>query len=191
MENLGILTVTKHFSERFIERISKEETTLQQITDFLSNINYQFLTTAEYHDKKLSNFVLVSINNKNYVIVINETWQALITIFEADFGFSEEVNDLITKNTVKEAMELREKLEETTKQINDSKMAIITEIDGNNARIESLERELSFYRSKNTSLKNELDMKVLEVSSLKEQVNRILYKIIYSINYQFDKIGRK
>ena len=191
MQKFENFTLTNHFVDRFHERVDSSILTNKDIEDFLREKEYEFLVLAEYVDKKMCNFLLSNINEKNYVIVVNETFQALITIYEVDFGFSKQANDSIIKITVDESREISLQLQRLEEKLQLSKDKLNSEIIEVEFAIDSLKRELKSYEDKHKSLKNQLSEQILETSSLREQLNRVLYKIIYSINYQFDKLTRK
>lgn len=188
----GKLTASNHFIERYKERVdNSDEVSKLYLEELFEDSDYEYLCFAEYVDKKMYNYVLCKIDNRNFVVIVNEAFQSLITIFEVDFGFSKEVNDFITDKTIEEGRIIALEASKVEAEIADSKVKIESEIYNTEYRIDSLKRELKILEDKHKSLKSQLETLVLDYHAIKESANRVFYKIIYSINYHFEKIARK
>lgn len=192
------MEITNHGYERFCERILKVE--FKEIKTYIE-VNKEDIKTAfnelfensvlfhtgAYFDQNEAKFYI----NGKWVMVVNSTNQAIITIYGVAYGFSENVDQYITKDIMENVSKLYIKRSAVNEGLEEIEKSIDKQLTVNIATIESLERQIEILKSSNYSLLSQKTIEGNKVKAIEEEINREAFKVIYSMNYNMDKLTYK
>lgn len=196
-EKETMMTLTNHAYERYAERVlgksqaevqdylkceGSKELIDEQLNFFLDRAT--FLVKASYHTQGECNYYLYD----NLVIITNGANQAIVTVFYAEFGFGKELDKTIVKGLVENIETEKQKYSVIEREVDEKIKSNEIELSPIDAMIESVEAQLQalkeYKQAKELEIKSLTSKKVLGL----ENVKQLCYKIIYSVNYNIDKI---
>jgi hypothetical protein len=192
------MELTNHAYERYCERflnisendIKKylEENKEDVRNSFIELLNKSiFLFKGAYCENNIVNYYVVD----NFIIVVNESNEAIITLYKINFGLGEDINKIVTNELIKEINILKEKEQEETK----NKEKEISEIEMNINRIDSdiekLTNEIEILNKNRNILESKKELSEFSIKTLRNDIQAKCGKIIYSINYKMDSLAKK
>lgn len=192
------MELTNHAYERYCERILNisendikkylEENKEDVKNSFIELLNKSiFLFKGAYCENNIVNYYVVD----NFIIVVNESNEAIITLYKINFGLGEDINKIVTNELIKEINILKEKEQEETK----NKEKEISEIEMNINRIDSdiekLTNEIELLNKNRNILESKKELSEFSIKTLRNDIQAKCGKIIYSINYKMDSLAKK
>jgi hypothetical protein len=192
------MELTNHAYERYCERILNisendikkylEENKEDVKNSFIELLNKSiFLFKGAYCENNIVNYYVVD----NFIIVVNESNEAIITLYKINFGLGEDINKIVTNELIKEINILKEKEQEETK----NKEKEISEIEMNINRIDSdiekLTNEIEILNKNRNILESKKELSEFSIKTLRNDIQAKCGKIIYSINYKMDSLAKK
>lgn len=189
-------TLSSHFVERFAERVLKVEqkdvksVAHSEVQEVVKDLELKYVVTANYHDQKEAIFYLCEINNEQHIIVANQSNQSFITIYKVDYGISESLNGVITSSIMDSISVERENLEEVEENFKNEIESVDCRIINNNMLIESIQAQLDALKRETNSLEQLKKDMNSEIVLQNEKIKQIAYKMIYSINYNLQKMKK-
>lgn len=191
------VTITNHGFERYAERIlsipvceipeylkqpENKEMIQRQIESQLEMST--FVTKATYHSQENSIYHIYD----GIVFVLNSSGQALVTCYGTEFGFGAKMDRLI----IKDLLEQIESEKEVTSRIEEETVTAKLKNDGRiediNRQIESLESQLENLKITKQSIESHNKALVSKQVLANDKLKQLCYKLIYSINYNVDKL---
>lgn len=164
-----MLNCTNHFIKRWVERVSKI-TTEREINEYViknkerivEHANETFKYAQHIYKGQIGDNITRNYYIKdNLVFVVNTTNDALITIYEVDLGFTEELNDTVRKGLIKEIEKLQAKKEE-------DEFNLLEEVDDLEHSISMLEDEIKILQEQVNNLEENKKFKKQELNQLKK-----------------------
>lgn len=161
---------TKHFVERWVERILGITTPNEAIEYILQNremivehanktFEYaQFLYRGQIGDNITRNYYI----EDDIVFVLNTTDDAMITVYKVDLGFTPELNSHVRKGLIMEIVRLREEKDEADFQI-------LVDLEDKEHQVEKLSDEIKIVEQQLKNLCQQRDFANEEVKQIKVQ----------------------
>lgn len=137
------MNLVKHFYKRWVERVVKIEDEVavnRYITENQEMIKEHaeemfcyatFMYKGQIGDHITRNYYI----KDSYILITNASDDALITVFEVDYGFTGDVNDFIRKRTMEDIQEMYDDLEEAKKEV-------AATLEAENAKLLALDVEI-------------------------------------------------
>lgn len=189
------MNLTRHFQERWAERIvgvPKTESRAyvvenhERIAEHAEKMmaHAQFLYCGAINSNPICNYYL----KDNTVIVVNQGNDALVTIYQIDLGFTDELNQVVRRGLVQEVDRLQEQKEGIKAEIDDRVTQKELEIAALHENISLLEEEI-----KNAKLSIEFKKEAMreerrELVQLENQIKRHTITLVNSLEYQKDRL---
>jgi hypothetical protein len=192
------MELTNHAYERYCERfLNISESNIKNYLEenkesirnsFIELFNKSiFLFKGAYCENNIVNYYVVD----NFIIVVNESNEAIITLYKINFGLGEDINKIVTNELIKKINILKEKEQEETK----NKEKEISEIEMNINRIDSdiekLTNEIEILNKNRNILESKKELSEFSIKTLRNDIQAKCGKIIYSINYKMDSLAKK
>lgn len=187
------INITKHAFDRYAERIlgytdqfaarqyvnANEEKVTEDINKLFSFST--LLWTGQINgDKSTKNYYL----KDNIILVTDTSNTALITLYRIDFGFSNEIDRIISEKLLEEILELQNKLSER-------KMAVAETAEIKKAELSNIESELFILKNQVKLLEfkrqaKDSEIKVLfnDVEIVSKQIEVKALKLCNSLEYK-------
>lgn len=150
------MNLVKHFYKRWVERvvgIEDEVEANRYITENQEMIKEHaetmylyatFMYKGQIGDHVTRNYYI----KDNYILITNASDDAMITVFEVDYGFTGDVNDFIRKRTMEEIQALYAELEE-------AELEVAVTVDEANAKLLALDVEIEELKKRLEQAKSE------------------------------------
>ena len=175
------MNYTKHFLERWVERIVGITDTRERNEYIVKNKEriIEHSTTMFENSRKIYTGQIGSNVTRNYyikddiILITNTTDDALITVYKIDLGFTNRINLMVAKELLDEINQLNEEKEkvelETLNEIEDMKLKVYKieeEIENLSKQINNLNKlkesiESTIKSTENVSENTELELKRL------------------------------
>lgn len=177
-----IANVTKHARERWVERVSNEDPTTvdKQILSALE--------TAEYiwTDKEGKDLYLYA---NRYVMVVEPLKSAVITVFPADYGFSDDLNAMVADRLLSQVRQARVVLEDQQKCRDIEHDRIRRDKEMLWVRKSQLQSELECVESELRKLDAEESHNDMLLKNAEKSLASVASQLAYSIQYRLEKIA--
>jgi predicted transcriptional regulator len=192
------MELTNHAYERYCERILNisendikkylEENKEDVKNSFIELLNKSiFLFKGAYCENNIVNYYVVD----NFIIVVNESNEAIITLYKINFGLGEDINKIVTNELIKKINILKEKEQEETKNKEKEISEIEMDIDRIDLDIEKLTNEIELLNKNKNILKTKKEVAEYTIEMFKKDIESKCRKIIYNINYKMDSLAKK
>lgn len=185
---------TKHFVERWVERvldITDKNTRDEYIRDnrdmIIANANKTFeFATYLYKGQIGDNISRNYYIKDNTVFVTNTGNDALITVYQVDLGFTDELNTTVRKGLIKEIVKLSAEKEEIEFQI-------LTELEDKKQKLESFDDEIGILKEKIKNLESQKEFAKQEIKNIEGKsidiglsIKRFVLMLVNSKDYKKD-----
>ena len=196
-----MIGVTNHFVERYAERILGmssadaksyvKPVNNEIVSEWANSLTLNFIIQAEFHGNTDNNYWWAKHENKNLIIVTNNSNQAFVTLFFVEFGLGENINNFAFSDILGNIENYKKDIETAESHAQENSEKILSEIQLVEAEIKSLEEQLDVAKSWLNLQKALLNNTREEVKKAEEIYKREAYKIIYSCNYNLDRMSYK
>ncbi|AYP68326.1 hypothetical protein PQE75_gp153 [Bacillus phage vB_BcoS-136] len=161
---------TKHFLERWVERIVGITTEKERNTYITENREMiiehanktfefsQFIYKGQIGDNVTRNYHI----KDDIVFVTNTTDDAFITIYKVDLGFTEELNSTVRKGLITEIEKLRNEKEEI-------EFKILEEIEDKEHEVSSLQDQIKIMEEQLANLRKQKEFAEAEIKNVKSK----------------------
>jgi hypothetical protein len=175
------INITKHARERWVERVNPEA------GDMVEKQVFEAVNKAEHiwQDKEGIDFY---IDNNFIEYVCDLKKQAVITLFDIDYGFPKDINNKIANDLIQKVRLARENVEATkvnqTKQREKNeieKTRYLMDISGLQEKIKKLESQIKQIDANNQQMDAELNI-------VQKEFENLAYQLTYSKNYKMEKL---
>lgn len=191
-DNIGNFTITRHAQERYAERILNKRDKVEvnrYVTLNTSKINIDINKMITYGEcvytgknprkDKFGGTTQLSIYKTGaWVVLVNPDNLSVITLFKIDLGLDDEINTLYVDK-------LMNKFLATQKELEDTRVEVLTENDRLRNEIEDINTRIALYRSyikkyedAVAGYKAIMDANLIKVSEAEEKVNVVLEKLV-------------
>lgn len=165
---------TKHFIERWVERIVGITTT-QEANDYIrdnremivehANKTFefaQFLYKGQIGDNITRNYYI----EDDIVFVLNTSNDAMITVYKVDLGFTPELNVTVRKGLIMEVIRL-------TAEKDEAEFQVEVELEDKEHQVAMLSDEIKIVEEQLKNLKQQRDFASDEVKQIKTKSNNV------------------
>ena len=189
------MNLTKHFQERWAERIvgvprTEAKTYVNENQERIALHAAKMMEHASWLYKGAinANPVCNYYLKDDTVIVVNEGNDALVTVYKVDLGFTPELNQTVRKGLVEEIDSLQEKYMDLSVGVEDRLAVKRLEIETLQEKIALMSQEIKdaelSIRFKEEGMKEEQrELRVLE-----NQIKRHTMTLVNSLDYQKDRL---
>jgi DNA repair exonuclease SbcCD ATPase subunit len=188
------VNLTKHFKQRYVERIVGITTPTERGQYIVANdaqINEhahklfehaRFLWRGQLGDNITRNYYI-----RDDIIIVTDTDNTcFVTVFKVDLGFPEAVNRQTVKGLLKEIDKLNvqyEKAEAKAKSKMERLQAQVSTID---EQIASLERQIETLRHKRDTIQAEIKDVMNDARYIQEELRKLCVTLCNSVDYRTD-----
>lgn len=185
---------TKHFIERWVERIQEitdKQTAIEYIRDnreqIIEHANKtfdfaQFIYKGQIGDNITRNYYI----QEDIVFVTNTDDTALITVYKVDLGFTPELNSTVRKG-------LMEEIRKLSQEKDDIEFQMLTELEDKQQNLDFFEDEITIYKEKIKNLEQQRDFIKLEIKNIKSRsidvglsIKKFVLNLVNSKEYKAD-----
>lgn len=186
------MNITKHFYERYIERVkgisNPQEVTAYRLTNLdalTRDINKMAgklvpLYTGQIGDHVTRKFFTV----QNYMVVTDSDETAMITIYRIDLGFSVTVDQEIEKLMLKEIGQQRGKVSQEVDNHQDKMNTLKKSIEDLKERHHDLEEALKANEAERQAQENLLKTSSSELIQTRNELKRLVTRLVNPLYYQ-------
>lgn len=161
------MNITKHFLERYVERIVEIDEVKSYIAMNKDMLEEHILKTFEHSEKIYRGQIGDNITRNYYikddiVMISNTTDDALITVYKVDLGFTDELNKTVRQGLIEEIRSLTQ-----SKEAIDG--IVYVSVDKINNEIDNIDEEIKLLNKKIEILKSEKEFKKEEINQHKSK----------------------
>lgn len=193
------MNLTKHFSERWVERIvgiTDDKEIREYIGQNQNMIAEHANKTFEYATFIFKGQLGDNITRNYYiedeiVFITNTTDDAFITVYKVDLGFTSELNSTVRKGLIEEIKRLEQEKE-------DVEFQILLEVEDKEHEVVSLDDNIKILEEQLKNMKQRKDHVQAEVKSIKSkslntglELKKYVLMLVNSKDYKKDLVSMK
>jgi hypothetical protein len=116
---------------------------------------------------------------------------AILTVYQADFGFDDKLNSKITTELVEEIRRLKKRYQKEGERIAKRVERRQRDIDLVDSDIANVEKKLSRLKEKKELIERQLQLDKAQQDSILDDIRNLAYKLCYSVNFRMEMLAMR
>lgn len=116
---------------------------------------------------------------------------AILTVYRAEYGFDDKINNKITTELIKEIKRLKNRYQKEGERIAKRVERHQRDIDIINSDIANVEKKLSRLKEKKELIGRQLQLDKAQQDSILDDIRNLVYKLCYSVNFRMEMLAMR